>query len=162
RGIMDEFGVTRYRAVATSATREARNRAAFTRRIKRQGGIALETISAIEESRLGREAVFAALGPEAPPRCITDLAAPSPDVNIFRSHPVEHGAQLPVGRVRRRSPLGLPGAIKPAEAEQVRRYVRALLESKFPQRPNLGGEIAVALGGNAETLANVAPGPRLH
>ena len=34
REVMDEFGVTRYRAVATSATREARNRKAFVRRIK--------------------------------------------------------------------------------------------------------------------------------
>src|SRR5258708_3197569 len=32
REVMDEFGVTRYRAVATSATREARNRKAFVRR----------------------------------------------------------------------------------------------------------------------------------
>jgi len=29
-------------------------------------------------------------------------------------------------------------------------------------RPNLGESIAVALGGNAETLANIAPGPRQH
>jgi len=60
------------------------------------------------------------------------------------------------------TPLNLPGAIRPAQAEQVRKYVRALLESKLPQRPNLGGEVSVALGGNAETLMNVAPGPRLH
>src|SRR5262249_45022262 len=45
---------------------------------------------------------------------------------------------------------------------QVRKYVRALLESKLPARPNLGDEIAVALGGNAETLATLAPGPREH
>jgi exopolyphosphatase/guanosine-5'-triphosphate,3'-diphosphate pyrophosphatase len=56
--IMDEFGVTRYRAVATSATREARNREAFLRRIKQKSGIAVEVISAVEESRLGREAVI--------------------------------------------------------------------------------------------------------
>src|SRR6266851_5092813 len=31
RELMDEFGVTRYRAVATSATREARNRKALGR-----------------------------------------------------------------------------------------------------------------------------------
>src|ERR1700704_5765970 len=58
--------------------------------------------------------------------------------------------------------LELPGVIRPAEAEQVRRYVRALLESKLTPRPNLGESIAVALGGNAETLANIAPGPRQH
>src|SRR4030088_3203371 len=34
--VMDEYGVTRYRAVATSASREARNRHAFVRQIKRK------------------------------------------------------------------------------------------------------------------------------
>src|SRR5262249_10788770 len=162
REIMDEFGVTQYRAVATSAAREARNRSAFTRRIKRESGVGLEIISAVEESRLGREAVLAALGPEAPPRCIVDLGGGSLEITVLRDHTVEHSAQLPVGTVRLMTTLNLPGVIAPPEAEQVRKYVRALLESKFPERPNLGGEIAVALGGNAETLMNVAPGPRLH
>jgi len=162
REIMDEFGVTRYRAVATSAAREARNRDSFVRRIKRETGIRLEVISSIEESRLGREAVQAALGPESPPPCIVDLGGGSLEITIFRDHTVQHSVQLPAGTVRLMTTLNLPGAIRPAQAEQVRKYVRALLESKLPQRPNLGGEVSVALGGNAETLMNVAPGPRLH
>ena len=36
--VMEEFGVTRYRAVATSATREAQNRQAFVRFIKQKSG----------------------------------------------------------------------------------------------------------------------------
>jgi exopolyphosphatase/guanosine-5'-triphosphate,3'-diphosphate pyrophosphatase len=162
REVMDEFGVTRYRAVATSATREARNRAAFVRTVRQRSGIALEVISAIEESRLGRQAVLAASGPEAPPRCIVDLGGGSLEISILRDHAVEQGAQLPVGTVRLLTTLNLPGVIRPVQAEQVRRYVRALLESKVTPRPNLGESIAVALGGNAETLANVAPGPRKH
>src|SRR6202022_3228782 len=126
---MDEFGVTKYRAVATSATREARNRKAFVRGIKQKSGIRLEVINAAEESRLGREAVLAALGPEAPPRCNADLGGGSLEVSILRDHAVEQGAQLPVGTVRLMTTLELPGVIRPAEAEQVRRYVRALLES---------------------------------
>ncbi len=162
REMMDEFDVTRYRAVATSATREARNRKAFVRHIKQKSGITLEVINAAEESRLGREAVLAALGPEAPLRCIADLGGGSLEISILREHTVEQGAQLPVGTVRLITTLNLPGVIRPAEAEQVRRYVRALLESKLVPRPNLGESIAVALGGNAETLANIAPGPRQH
>src|SRR6202162_284544 len=158
--IMDEFGVTRYRAVATSASREARNRAAFVRHVKQKAGIALEVISGTEESRLGREAAIAALGPESPPRCIADLGGGSLEINILRDHLVEQNAQLPVGTVRLMTTLNLPGVIRPAQAEQVRRYVRALLESRLPSRPNLGEQIAVALGGNAETLAGIAPGPR--
>jgi exopolyphosphatase/guanosine-5'-triphosphate,3'-diphosphate pyrophosphatase len=160
RELMDEFGVTKYRAVATSATREARNRDVFKRRIKQKSGIALEVISSSEESRLGREAAFAALGPETPPRCIIDLGGGSLEISVLRDHSVEQSAHLPVGTVRLMTTLNIRGAIRPVQAEQVRRYIRALLESRLPARPNLGESIAVALGGNAETLAVVAPGPR--
>jgi exopolyphosphatase / guanosine-5'-triphosphate,3'-diphosphate pyrophosphatase len=160
RELMDEFGVTKYRAVATSATREARNRDAFRRRIKQKSGIALEVISSLEESRLGREASLAALGPETPPRCIIDLGGGSLEISVLRDHSVEHTAQLPVGTVRLMTTLNIRGAIRPVQAEQVRRYIRALLESRLPSRPNLGESVTVALGGNAETLAAIAPGPR--
>ena len=162
REVMDEYGVTRYRAVATSATREARNRDAFLQTVKRKSGISLQVISSAEESRLGREAVQAALGPEAPPRCIIDLGGGSLEISILRDHNVEQGAQLPLGTVRLMTTLNLHGVIRPAQGEQVRRYVRALLESRLVPRPYLNDGIAVALGGNAETLADVAPGPRQH
>ena len=160
--VMQENGVTRYRAAATSATREAKNRGRFTRYIRRRSGINLEVITAAEESRLGREAVFAAIGPESQVRCIFDLGGGSLELSILRDHLVQESAQLPVGTVRLMTTLDISGAVSPAQAEQVRRYLRALLESKLPARPNLGEELAVALGGNAETLANVAPGPRRH
>jgi exopolyphosphatase/guanosine-5'-triphosphate,3'-diphosphate pyrophosphatase len=160
REIMDEFGVTRYRAVATSASREALNRRQFVRRVKQATGIKLEVIGAKEESRLGREAVFAALGPEAQPSCIVDLGGGSLELSILRDHVVVGGAQLPVGTVRLLTTLGIHGIVRPVQGEQVRRYVRALLESRLPTRPNLGDDVSVALGGNAETLANIAPGPR--
>ena len=159
---MDEYGVTKYRAVATSASREAHNRDAFVRRIRQETGISLEVIGAGEESRLGREAVLAALGPEAPPRCILDLGGGSLEISVLHDSAVQQSAHLGVGTVRLMTTLNLPGVIRPAQAEQVRKYVRALLESKLPNRPNLGEQIVVALGGNAETLANIAPGPRRH
>jgi exopolyphosphatase/guanosine-5'-triphosphate,3'-diphosphate pyrophosphatase len=158
--IMEELGVTKYRAVATSATREALNRKTFIRVIKKTTGISLEVISAKEESRLGREAVFAAMGPEAQPRCVIDLGGGSLELSILRDHAVVQAAQLPVGTVRLMSTLGIHGVIRPVQGEQIRRYIRALLESRLPVRPNLAEEVSVALGGNAETLAAIAPGPR--
>jgi exopolyphosphatase/guanosine-5'-triphosphate,3'-diphosphate pyrophosphatase len=160
REIMDELGVTKYRAVATSATREAQNRKQFIRAIKKATGISLEVISAKEESRLGREAVIAALGPEAQPRCVVDLGGGSLELSILRDHVIVQAAQLPVGTVRLMSTLGIHGIIRPVQGEQVRRYIRALLESRLPDRPNLSEQVCVALGGNAETLAAIAPGPR--
>jgi len=158
--IMDEYGVTKYRAVATSASREASNSGTFVHRIKQATGIHLEVISAKEESRLGREAAIAALGPESPPECVVDLGGGSLEINLLRDHAILQSAQLPIGTVRLMTTLGIPGVIRPVQAEQVRRYLRALLDSRLPNRPNLAEQISVALGGNAETLANVAPGPR--
>jgi exopolyphosphatase / guanosine-5'-triphosphate,3'-diphosphate pyrophosphatase len=162
RDVIDEFGVTHYRAVATSASREAGNREAFIKRIRQKSGLKVEVISAVEESRLGREAVFAALGPDCQARCIADLGGGSLEVSVLRDHRVQQTAQLPLGTVRLMTTLGLNGHIRPTQAEQVRKYVRALLESKLASCPNLADGLTVALGGNAETLANVAPGPRHH
>jgi exopolyphosphatase/guanosine-5'-triphosphate,3'-diphosphate pyrophosphatase len=162
RDVIDEFGVTHYRAVATSASREAGNREAFIKRIRQKSGLKVEVISAVEESRLGREAVFAALGPDCQARCIADLGGGSLELSVLRDHRVQQTAQLPLGTVRLMTTLGLHGHIRPTQAEQVRKYVRALLESKLASCPNLADGLTVALGGNAETLANVAPGPRHH
>ncbi len=160
REIMDEFAVTKYRAVATSATREASNGKQLVAAVKRAAQIHLEIITAKEESRLGREAVLAAMGPERQPRCIVDLGGGSLEISLLRDHTMEQGAQLAIGTVRLMSTLNVHGIIRPAQGEEVRRYVRSLLEARLPARPNVGDEVSVALGGNAETLANIAPGPR--
>ncbi len=162
RGLMDDHGVTRYRAVATSASREARNRNVLVRRIRKRTGIQLEVISSAEESRLGRVAVLAALSHETPPACIVDLGGGSLEISVLRDGALKQSAQLPAGTVRLLTTLELAGVIRPGQAEQVRRYVRALLESRLPSRPNLSDGVAVACGGNAETLAGIAPGPREH
>lgn len=162
RELMNEFGVTRYRAVATSASREAKNRGTLVRWIRKRAGLRLEVISGAEESRLGRVAVLGALSPDSPPRCIVDLGGGSLDVSLLRDHTVEQSAQFPAGTVRLMTTLDIPGVIRPSQAEQVRRYVRALLESRLAGRPNLGDTITVACGGNAETLTTIAPGPREH
>src|SRR6267378_2384823 len=133
--VMEEYGVTKYRAVATSASREAHNSGTLVRRVKQATGLRLEVITAKEESRLGREAATAALGPESPPNCVVDLGGGSLEINILRDHSILQSAQLPIGTVRLMTTLGIPGVIRPAQAEQVRRYVRALLESRIPNRP---------------------------
>lgn len=157
---MDDFGVTAYRAVATSAAREARNRGNLVSRVRRSANIRLEVISEFEESRLCRTAVLDTLGHELTPRLIADLGGGSLELSFMRDNALEQCVQLPVGAVRLMESLGLDGAMRPAQVEQVRRYVRALLESRMPRRLSLAEGVAVACGGNAETLAQVAAGPR--
>ena len=49
---MEEYEVVLHRAVATSATREAKNRAAFLERVHQETGLDLELIEGTEEARL--------------------------------------------------------------------------------------------------------------
>ena len=55
--LLDEREVVAYRAVATSAMREARNAAELVRRIFAASGITLEVISGAQEGRLAQTAL---------------------------------------------------------------------------------------------------------
>ena len=84
RNIMDARGVTAYRAVTTSAAREARNGHVLIERIRHQAKIDLEVISGEEEARLVRVAVLRALRDFDPPRFILDLGGGSLELNELR------------------------------------------------------------------------------
>src|ERR1700733_10376735 len=78
----DHHGVAIYRAVATSAVRNASNRDVLLHRLYHEAGIELEVIEGEEEARLVRKAVVQALGPlGTPPRAIMDLGGGSLEVN---------------------------------------------------------------------------------
>src|SRR4051794_37922413 len=57
RTAIDEAKVDRYRAVATSAVREAKNGQVLVERAEREAGILLEVIEGVEEARLVQLAV---------------------------------------------------------------------------------------------------------
>src|ERR1041384_2550878 len=63
----DHHGVAMYRAVGTSAVRNATNRDVLLHRLYHAAGIELEGIDGEEEARLVRKAVVDALGPTSMP-----------------------------------------------------------------------------------------------
>src|SRR4029078_3978858 len=80
---LDRHGVTIYRAVGTSAIRNASNRDVLLHRLYHEAGIELEVIEGEEEARLVRKSVIHARGPTAtPPRAILDLGGGSLEVNL--------------------------------------------------------------------------------
>ena len=76
--------VERLRAVATSAVREARNRAEFIRRIKRETGITVEVISGLDEARLIFKAARHALGLDGGPHLLVDVGGGSVELVLVR------------------------------------------------------------------------------
>jgi exopolyphosphatase / guanosine-5'-triphosphate,3'-diphosphate pyrophosphatase len=160
RDLMDRYRVEACRAVATSASREARNRGELIRRIERKSGIRLEVIGAAEESRLVRSAVLAQLEGKIRPQIIVDLGGGSLEVSIMRGRDVERSAHLPVGTVRLMETLDVDGRISPEQVEAIRAAVLGRLRPALKSRARHPGAIAVACGGNAEALAQLAPGVR--
>ncbi len=156
----DHYQVGIYRAIATSAIRNASNRDVLLHRLYHEAGIELEVIEGEEEARLVRKAVIHALGQaigqsnagQAPPRAILDLGGGSLEVNL-RQGSAWRGSSLPVGTVRLLETFGLDGAIAEAEAGMVRRYTATLMQPVARSAGQLG--TAAITGGNADALAKI-------
>ncbi|HEV2490876.1 MAG TPA: hypothetical protein VGT03_13810 [Candidatus Acidoferrales bacterium] len=158
--LFEEYGVERYRAVATSAAREARNGGALARRIFRETNIRLEIISAEEEARLVRVAVAGELGKSERQRLVLDLGGGSLELCQLHRGEAQRTVALPLGTVRMMETFRLNGSISEESAEELSHYVHMMLESSWPDRPMVLDGSVVACGGNAEALARQFPGPR--
>ena len=162
RRTMDRLHVTQYRAVATSATRNAHNRRELLDRVLARAGIELEVIDGDEEARLVRTAVIQTLAPRVLPRLIFDLGGGSLEINLMQGFVLEDSRSLPVGTVRLlESPRPGRETMTRNDVRRVKRRVEDVLRGGF-DAPKAGIDgIAVACGGNAETLGLIAPGKPL-
>ncbi|OYW05925.1 MAG: hypothetical protein B7X11_01505, partial [Acidobacteria bacterium 37-65-4] len=84
-GLMRELGVTRHRAVATSAVRESSNGKGFLARVRRASGLELEVISGSEEARLVCRAVASRLDLGRGVWMMADLGGGSVEVSVAES-----------------------------------------------------------------------------
>jgi exopolyphosphatase / guanosine-5'-triphosphate,3'-diphosphate pyrophosphatase len=159
RAMMRQHDVQIYRAVATSAVREAENGDVLVGKILRESGIRLEAIDSAEEARLVRRAVRAVLGP-LEPRLVVDLGGGSLEISLLREWHVEQSFALPIGTVRLMESMKLTGMVDEDQFERLRHRILSVIQSAWPNPANLSRSIAVFCGGNAELLARVAPGPR--
>jgi len=162
RRMLDRYQVNSYRAVATSAAREARNRQVLLQRIRRASGIRLEIIGSDEEARLVRHAVVQALGDQMEPRLIFDLGGGSLEITLLHAEGVESSFALPLGTVRLMESLNLGDRITREQQRSLRDRVLATLVSAWPDPPELADSIVVGCGGNAEALARITSGAPLR
>ena len=99
RSMFEREGVTSYRAVATSATREASNGLDLVMRAEREAGIELETIDGHEEARLVNVAVARAIrltGRTA----LADIGGGSTEITVLDGVKRVRSTSLPLGTVR--------------------------------------------------------------
>ena len=129
-------------------------------RIHHQAKINLEVISGEEEARLVRVATLRALRNLDPPRFILDLGGGSLEISELRKGVLQRSIGLPLGTVRLMEAFHVQGAIHEHRANDIWLHVLSVLQSALPNRPRPSACLAVACGGNAETLAALGAGPK--
>lgn len=158
RELMDESGVVEYRAVATSAWREARNGEDLVRRIERTTGIRLQVISGLEEAHLIRSAVFDHLDP-LNPSLIVDLGGGSLEINLVEGGCLRRSMSVPIGTVRLIERFRASGRMSVKKSEELATEVDRALETFLPRgQVTISSQgVPTACGGNLEVLARLAP-----
>jgi exopolyphosphatase/guanosine-5'-triphosphate,3'-diphosphate pyrophosphatase len=159
RELLDLHKVERYRAVATSAVREAENGGLFVERARREAGIELEVIEGIEEARLVRLAIVGRLGLSNRRALLVDLGGGSLELSLVDRGQLRGSKSLPIGTVR------LLEAFHGKEskggnrdgAELAREYVERQLREVFTEIERGSFDVCIGTGGNFETLAQLCP-----
>jgi exopolyphosphatase / guanosine-5'-triphosphate,3'-diphosphate pyrophosphatase len=159
RDKMDREGVVAYRAVATSAVRDARNGAELIERARRESGIHLEAIGGAEEARIVELAVtrHARLSGRA---LLVDVGGGSTELTLLDGGTSAFRASLPLGTVRlletSLGPRAYDGGVDARTHERVCEAIARAM-SAVPL-DEARGALLVGTGGNADTLAQLCPG----
>jgi exopolyphosphatase/guanosine-5'-triphosphate,3'-diphosphate pyrophosphatase len=98
--VNQELEVTLCRAVATSASREAKNRDVFVKEILKSSGIKIEIIDGIEEGRLIHLAVRKELDLSGKKTMLLDIGGGSVEVSFSKGDKMISTKSFPMGTVR--------------------------------------------------------------
>lgn len=160
RAEMDKAKVDAYRAVATSAVREAENGDALVERALREAGIVVDVIEGVEEARLVQLAVSRRIGLAGKRALLVDIGGGSTELSLLEGEDLRASQSLPIGTVRLLEAFLEGGApVDEGHAELVREYVERVLEETHPELRGRNVDLIVATGGTIETLAALCPAP---
>jgi exopolyphosphatase/guanosine-5'-triphosphate,3'-diphosphate pyrophosphatase len=148
--------VHRLRAVATSAVREARNGAAFVRRLQRETGMPIDIISGLDEARLIFRAVHHAMGLEGGPYLLVDIGGGSVELTLAEDGKPLWMRSVPLG-VARLTERFLPK--DPPTGRHVRaleRHVARTIGDLLDRARRRGVVAAIGTSGTINTLVAMA------
>ncbi len=158
RRIIDGYEITHVRAVATSATREARNVDLFLDRITRRTGITFEIIDEAEESRLVFLAVKQALRRAAPLRAawtlVTEVGGGSMTLTLLNQGQPRRSAVYALGAIRLRQQLNLARLPHEAQISLLKRSIANVIDEIRIDHPLKRVTHMVAIGGDVRFAAS--------
>ncbi|MBI2353909.1 MAG: exopolyphosphatase [Deltaproteobacteria bacterium] len=151
--IMREHGVSRVRAVATSAVRDAVNGPAFVELVRRETGISLHVIDGTAEGTLTLAGVMAGLDRQHEEILLFDVGGGSTEYTVARAGRAQFIRSLPLGVVRLTE-----GKVTPAA---MRAKIRKELDLLRQEMDSAGCRLAdgsplIGTAGTATTLAAIS------
>ncbi len=153
---LDKLGVKYYRAVATSASREAQNREVFFDRVRREAGLELQLLSGGEEARMVHVAVSRKLALGDQLSLLVDIGGGSVELVLAQGAEVLAIESLKMGTVRLLTRLQEKGTTPAQFSQLAREYVvsaRSWIEQKLERKLPT---VFVGTGGNVEALLELA------
>ena len=156
RRIMDGYGVSEVRAVATSAVREARNGDLFLDRVHSRTGIAFEVINEAEETRLLYLAVRDTLKKHPAMKgawtLLAEVGGGSTSLTLLRYGQPERSGVYALGAVRFRQRLDLRRHSHDVQVALLRRVIANVIDEirveiplhKVTQIVGIGGDLRFA------------------
>ncbi len=163
RTTMDSVKVDRYRAVATSASREAKNGDVFVERAEREAGVHVDVIEGVEEARLVQVAVRERLNLEGRSVVLVDIGGGSTELTLMKDLSAVFARSLPVGTVRLvEAFLDGGGRVDGVRAQLLEEYVERVCSEPLRELVLAADgpiDVMVATGGNIDTLAELCPTP---
>ena len=162
RSIMDTFGVVRYRAVATSALREASNRDTVVDRIRVRTGIDIEIIDGSEENRLTYLAVRESLKslPEIATETglVAEVGGGSVDLSTLHEGEPAHSGTYALGSIRLRQSFSAFQGTPVHFQKLIVRHIKNVVDDIRRELPLGDVKHFIALGADARLVARVLSG----
>ncbi len=155
RRALDRHRVTRLRACATSAVRDARNRDLFCARVARQAGITLDVIAGGEEANLLRQAVTARMALGARPALLVDVGGGSTEVSVLHKDEVQLSESFTVGTVRMIEAFGHDGPGKKRAQRLMTELCDRIAITVRERFEKSKVDLVVCTGGNIEAVAQL-------
>ncbi len=156
--LANSLGADEIQAVATSSAREARNKDEFLRRVRREAGVTVRTISGREEARLIYLGVSSGIHMGKSRVLFIDIGGGSTELILADQHKAAVLESMRVGAVRLTSRFleGDPGAVDEEEFASIVRHVEQVGAIPLKRLARRRVDFAVGSSGTIENLADVA------
>ncbi len=157
RRIIDDFGVSKIRAVSTSAMRETVNSDILVDRILRSSGIELEVISGEEEARLVYVAVADAVDISEKRALLIDIGGGSVEVTVTQEGSILTAKTHPLGTVRLLQRLRENTAPSHPDSfgRLLREYTEAARRRIGQDVGSMAADVCIGTGGNVEAIGEL-------